>query len=406
MIAQIQKGIAHGTVRIPASKSIAHRLLICAALADGKALLSPLDSNRDVSATLGGLSALGAGIHLQGQTAEITGISKAVTAARLDCGESGSTLRFLLPVSLQFGGDFTFTGAERLFERPLSVYREICRNQGISFREAPDHLSVSGQLRPGEFAFPGDISSQFLTGLFFALPFLKGDSSLTLTTPLQSQSYVQLTLEALKRFGVSVTVLDSRHYRIRGNQRAVSPKALSIPGDQSSAAFFAALNTLGGRVALTGLSDRDAQGDRVYAEQFPLLCRGCPTLDLSDCPDLAPILMALGALHHGVHLTKTSRLRLKESDRGQVMAEELRKFGVAVTVRQDEIFVSGGVHCPTEALCSHNDHRIAMSLAVVCTVTGGTILGAECVAKSLPSFWENLSALSIPVRLLQEEEIS
>ncbi len=416
----IEPCVPRGAVRIPASKSIAHRALIAAALTPGRTVIHDLPDNRDVSATLDCLRRLGSEIEVSDGTARVTGGAISGETARgsvcpgvpadcdtaprtsdspivLDCGESGTTLRLLIPVALLGDRPVKFTGVGRLFARPLSVYEDICRRGGLMWDRAENSVTVCGPLGAGNFSFPGNISSQFVSGLLLALPHVCGDSRIRLTTEAESASYIGLTLHTLRAFGYDVRVSDGG-YDIPGAQPGVTPGALRVPTDQSAAAFFGALATLGGDISLTGFTDDGAQGDRVWRQYIGRICAGDCTLSVTDCPDLAPVLMAVAALHGGVTLRGTARLRFKESDRGATMAEELAKFGVAVDVGQNEIRVAGRARTPGSALCAHNDHRIAMSLAVVACAAGGVIEGAECVAKSLPEFWDMLTALGVPIR--------
>lgn len=404
MRAVIRPGRATGTVTVPGSKSVAHRLLIAAALSDDVTDILSCPDNEDVAATADCLRALGASVRRAGDTVTVTGIRPAASGAALrtlPCRESGSTLRFLLPLCLTDGIPTRFTGAGRLLARPLSVFENLCRDSGFAWVQANDGLTVCGQLRPGTFTFPGDVSSQFVTGLLFALPRLDGDSVIRLTTAPVSASYIDLTHAALSLCGVRIDRPDGRTLLVPGRQRFRAPRTMRVPGDESAAAFFGALNVLGGKVDMRGLDPAAKQGDRVFRQVFDACRAGCPTVSLRDCPDLGPVLMVVGALLHGIRLTDAARLRYKESDRGTVMAQELRKCGVAVTVTDDGITVPGGQLCaPSVPFDAHGDHRVVMALGVLCTVTGGEIDGAEAVAKSLPEFWEMMKRLGIDVDLI------
>jgi 3-phosphoshikimate 1-carboxyvinyltransferase len=231
----------------------------------------------------------------------------------------------------------------------------------------------------------------------FALPLLSGDSEICIIPPLDSKPYIDITMEALAAYGVKALWKDEYTISIAGRQKYV-PADEAVEGDYSNAAFLDALTLVGGDVEVTGLREDSAQGDKAYIEQFKALDEGTPEINISDCPDLAPILMSMAAVKNGVHLTGTARLKIKESDRGAVMAEELAKFGVPVTVGEDDITVEGGhFRAPTEALCGHNDHRVVMSMAVLCTITGGEIIGAEACKKSYPDFFEVIKKLGIEV---------
>lgn len=402
MKAYIEKGTACGQVRLPGSKSIAHRMMICAALAEGDTVLENFPGNEDTSATADCLRALGVNIEISGGTAHIHGTGGDFRAMKspciLPCRESGSTLRFLLPLVMATDRECTFIGAERLFQRPLSVYRDICLENGGTWIQTGTGLTVKGGLHPGEFGFPGNISSQFVTGLLLALPLLRTESSIHLTTECESASYVGLTLDAMRDFGFSAEVRDSETFIIPGCQKGKSPGKCYIPADESGAAFFDALNSVGGKVKICGTDENSRQGDRVRREYTEALINRMATLSLRDCPDLGPVLMVVAAAHHGGVFTDTQRLKLKESDRGQTMAVELAKFGVKTRVSDNSITVDGGgLRKPELPLCGHNDHRIVMSLAVASTVTGGEITDAEAVRKSLPEFWQMLRELGIKV---------
>ena len=400
MRAVIRPGIARGTVAAPPSKSMAHRYLICAALAKGESIVRQVDWSEDIRATADCLEVLGAKLQIQGDTVRVIGCDPAEAAsAELPCRESGSTLRFLLPLCLLSGHEMRLRGSGRLMERPLSVYEEICRRQGLSLERGPGQVTVQGVLAPGEYAVPGDVSSQFISGLLFALPLLERGSVIRLIPPVESRSYLDMTVQALRDFGVDVRWQD-RHTLTVPGVAVGQPRYMTVEGDYSNAAFFDALNLTGGAVRVTGLRPDSLQGDRVYRQYFAALREEDPCLDLADCPDLAPVLFAAAALTGGARFTGTRRLRFKESDRGSAMAEELAKFGVQMTVSENEIVVPpAALHAPDAPLSSHNDHRIAMALSILCAQTGGVIEGAEAVRKSLPDYWERLQSLHVEVTL-------
>lgn len=400
MRAVIHPGRACGSVAAPPSKSMAHRLLILAALAAGESTVRPVDPSEDILATLNCLQALGAGISREGDAVRITGCDpKAAPQAVLPCRESGSTLRFLLPLCLLSGRSMLLTGSGRLMRRPLSVYEDLCREKGLSFLRQPESVRVQGPLQPGRYAVPGWVSSQFITGLLLALPHLAGGSALHILPPVESRPYLALTLQALSLFGVQVRWADENTLAIPGSC-VCTPRDVTVEGDYSAAACFEALNCAGGSVRVTGLKEDSLQGDRIYQAWFPLLTRQRARLDISDCPDLAPVLFSVASLHHGAVFTGTHRLSFKESSRGAVMAEELAKFGVRTEIRENEITVTPlCLHAPKEILSSHGDHRIAMALSVLCASMGGTIDGAESVNKSLPDYWQRLNGLGIRTEL-------
>ena len=274
----VTPGIPQGTVRVPTSKSVAHRYLIAAAFTPGETRLRDLPDNADIRATLRCLRAMGAAIRQDGTGATICGRVPVgfPPDAVADCGESGTTLRLLLPFALlqPAGARMTFTGAPRLFARPLSVYEDICRAQGVLFARTEAGVTVGGGLHPDAFCFPGDISSQFVSGLLLALPHLRGDSSLRLTGQVGSASYIGLTLDALRLFGYTVGADGVQAYRIPGGQTGRAPEqTLCVPTDQSAAAFFGAMRTLGGDISLADFRDDGAQGDRVFGAYMERLCR-------------------------------------------------------------------------------------------------------------------------------------
>ncbi|MBQ2377380.1 MAG: 3-phosphoshikimate 1-carboxyvinyltransferase [Clostridia bacterium] len=395
MNVRIIPGRACGTLCAPPSKSAAHRLLICGALA-GNSTIGGLELSEDILATLDCLSALGYEFDLDGSTVSFTG--KTAGHGDLYCRESGSTLRFMIPIALLENEAKTLRGSSRLFERPLTVYEDIFEKDGIKYERGDGFIAVDGALKSGDYSLPANVSSQFITGLLFVLPLLDGDSKITLTGELQSLSYVDLTIEALAAFGVIIEREGDRVLKIKGGSK-YEPRDLTVEGDWSNAAFFEALNSLGSTVEVTGLRQNSLQGDRVCIDLFSRLCEDTPVISIADCPDLAPIMMTVAAAKSGAVFTDTKRLKIKESDRGNVMAQELKKFGADVEVEENRIIVKKTpLHAPKEIIESHNDHRVAMSISILGTLYGCEIAGAECVKKSLPSFYDLLSSLNIEVQ--------
>ena len=312
------------------------------------------------------------------------------------CRESGSTLRFFIPIALSLGGVSEFYGTEKLISRGIEVYEDICKKQGIFLEKSANRIRLEGKLKPGVFDVRGDISSQFISGLMFALPTLDGDSIINITTPLESKGYILITADVLSRFGIRIKFESNKIY-INGNQKYTAISSF-VEGDMSNGAFIDAFNVLGGDVSLKGLNRDTYQPDKAYAEYFEKLKAGTPVLDVSDCPDLAPILIALAAVCNGATLTGTRRLKIKESDRAQAMACELEKMGGRVDIFENSLTVyKRGLHKPEEALCAHNDHRIVMALSVILTLFGGEIDGAEAVTKSYPNFFDDIKALGVEV---------
>ena len=389
--------IARGTVAAPPSKSMAHRLLICAGLSAGKSVIRNLAYSDDIKATLACLRALGAEIRLVGDTAYVTGANVRKTpgnTAVLPCNECGSTLRFCIPLCLLSGEERILSGSEYLLNRPLGVYEKIAAEQGLRFEKYADRLTVCGRLKSGVYEVAGNISSQFISGLLFALPLLDGDSEIRLIPPVESKPYIDMTLSALHDFGIEI-VQDGCSYYIKGDQ-SYRPTDISVEGDYSNAAFFEALNIAGGSVKVAGLREDSLQGDRVYKILYENIKRRQTPVNIADCPDLGPVLFAVAALCGGAEFTGTRRLRIKESDRAAAMQQELDKFGIDMTVGENSATVrKGTLHAPCEPLFGHGDHRIVMALAVLLTATGGTLEGAEAVSKSFPDFFERLKDLGV-----------
>ncbi len=388
---------ASGEVIAPPSKSMAHRALICGALSSGSTIQN-IAFSEDILATLSCLESMGAKIEKEGNTIKIGGLNPRNISenAELYCNESGSTLRFLIPLCLLANKNINFKGAQRLFQRPIGIYEDICNANGILFEKTDNSLKLCGQLNCGNYAIPGDISSQFITGLLFALPLLDSFSIIEIVGKLESASYVDLTLHMLSTFSIKITQMGNR-FIIPGKQ-TYKPCNYTVEGDCSNAAFLEAFNHIDGNVKVAGILPNTIQGDRVYKEIFNGLESGRKYFDLSDCPDLAPIAFTMAAVKGGARFIGTSRLKLKESDRAQAMAQELSKFGVNVQIEENQVIIPESyLKAPTETLFGHNDHRIVMSLAVLSSVYGGEICGAEAVSKSYPDFFETLQKLNIGI---------
>ena len=399
MIVNIEKGTARGSVKAPPSKSMAHRLLICAALSDGESIIHGMSDCEDVRATLDCLSALGVPFEHDGDTVRVKGVdvSKMSAHAPLPCRESGSTLRFFVPLCMISGNNAMLTGAPQLMKRPMNVYQTLAEEKGLTFSQDDKSVMVKGPLKSGEYKVAGNVSSQFISGLLFALPLVKGDSTINIIPPVESRSYIELTLFALREFGIEVSWKDDYTLFIKGGQtyRAIET---TVEGDYSGAAFFEAMNALGSDIKVEGLREDSLQGDKVYSRYFEMLGKGTPTIHIGNCPDLGPVLFAVSAAKNGGIFTGTARLKIKESDRAAAMAEELKKFGVSVTIHDDAVVVYPlDFHKPNEKLYGHGDHRIVMSLAVLLTLTGGEIEGAEAISKSFPTFFEDIKDLGIEV---------
>ncbi len=402
----IRPSQAQGTVFAPPSKSMAHRQLIAAALGAEPRRVENLEWSEDILATLDCLRALGASVERKDDTAILGGLDPFAVAEGtvLPCRESGSTLRFLIPLALLSGRTVSFTGAERLLERPLEPYERICARQRLYWDRQRDRLTLRGPLKPSEeFELAGDLSSQFVTGLLFALPFLDAPSRVTLLPPVESRPYIDMTLAVLRNYGIRIVSVGGDRFHVPAKQK-YRPHPVRVEGDWSNAAFLQALNFLGGNVKIKGLDPLSPQGDKVFASMIEAL-RGKkkPVINVADCPDLAPVLMALAAAGRGAVLEGTDRLKYKESDRGLVMAGELAKLGVQAVVDEHRIWVENGtLLAPKEPLDSHGDHRIAMSLTLLLSLVGGELQNAEAVTKSWPAFFDVMQELGIVIERAEE----
>lgn len=400
MTATFKPSRLSGKIDAPPSKSMAHRYLIGAALSRQKCTLSGVDYSEDILASIDCLKALGVKITTDKDKVFIDP-TEFMTAENpvLECRESGSTLRFFIPLALCLGKKVTFTGSDRLFERPLSVYEELCRENGFVFDKNTNSVTVKGNLESGNYTVRGDISSQFITGLIFAFVYLGKASSIEIIPPFESRSYIDLTISALKSFGAEVEF--SEEYKIEVKPSKLHAFSGKIEGDYSNAAFLDAFGFVGSEVEVTNLNPDSLQGDRVYCEYFRKIASGTPTLDISDCPDLGPVLFALAALKNGAVFLGTNRLKAKESDRGAAMHEELKKLGGGLLFGDNSITVpKQTLEYKGEMLDGHNDHRIVMAMSVVLSVTGGAISGAEAIKKSYPGFFEDIKKLGAKVELL------
>jgi len=371
-----------GRVTPPASKSQAHRALIAARLSAGESTLRNLARSEDIDATercMGILRASGDNQSL------------------LDCGESGSTLRFLMPVALALRGGGVFTGRGRLMERPQGPYFAIFDEKGIFYRQEDGVLTLRGLLPPGVYRLPGNVSSQFVTGLLYALPLLGEDSEIQLTAPLESRGYVDMTVDVLARFGIRVENQGYERFLVPGGQKYRAAE-MTVEADWSQAAFWYAAIALGSQVEVEGLSASSMQGDRVIASHFLRLSRtGDVDIDVSDCPDLVPPLAVMAAVRRGTtRLVNAARLRMKESDRLVTVRQTLAALGADVEEGADSLTIRGrpALEGGVTVDCQ-NDHRIAMMAAVAATACERPVVltGAECVAKSYPAFWEDYRAL-------------
>lgn len=415
----LKKSQLNGSVKVPPSKSISHRAIICAALGNETSLVENIDYSDDIIATIDAMEALGAVIEKNPDSVKIAGIynEKAVrnNIREIDCNESGSTLRFLIPISLLFHGVTRFTGEGNLGKRPLDVYYNIFKEQGIKYNntEGELNLEIEGHLRAGIFKIPGNVSSQFITGLLFTLPLLKGDSKIILTTELESKGYLDLTISCMKDFGIEIINKDYKEFIIKGNQRYKS-RNYRVEGDYSQAAFYLVADIIGSRVNIKDLNLNSLQGDKAvidilermgakfYKEEDSIGCTApdeikATIIDGSQCPDIIPVLSVAAALAKGkTEIINAGRLRIKECDRLKAVSTELKKIGANIEEKEDGLLIygveefKGGVD-----VWSWKDHRIAMTLAIASTRCKEdiTLIDYDCVAKSYPSFFEDFKML-------------
>lgn len=408
----------HGEVVIPPSKSMSHRAIICASLAKGKSVISNVAYSDDIKVTIEGMRQLGADIKEEGSTITIHGIQdfQQLRTDMIFCKESGSTLRFFIPIFSLCNKELHFTGQNRLLKRPQKIYEDIFHEKGLTFLQDEQSITIKEPLPYGTYTLKGDVSSQFISGLLFTLPLLEKDSIIQIQPPFESRSYVNLTIQMLHRFGIEVSFQDEHTIYIPGNQ-TYQPCDYTIEGDFSQFAFFAVLAAIHGDLTIKGMDVDSLQGDKAILD----ILTSCKipyeiindayhvhkveydgaAIDLSDCPDLGPILTVLGMYAKSdFRIYNAARLRYKESDRIAAMEEELRKFNVDMHSNENEIFIHGrSPYTCVEPLYGHKDHRIVMSLAIasICSLSSCTIQGAEAINKSYPSFFEDLKSIGIEV---------
>lgn len=406
-----------GEVKIPPSKSMAHRAVICAALGDGVSKVTNIDYSDDIIATIEAMSSLGAKITRKEDYLEVDGIrnldneykDQLSSERTIDCNESGSTLRFLVPIAALFDGVNRFVGRGNLGKRPLDTYYNIFDEQGIkySYKEGILDLKTEGKLKYGEFKVKGNISSQFITGLLFTLPLLDGDSKIIITTEMESKGYIDLTLSAMKDFGIEIVNNNYEEFIIKGNQSYRS-REYRVEGDYSQAAFFLCADALMSNVVVNDLKLDSLQGDKEVIDILDRMGLSLKNknegligevneslkstiIDGSQCPDIIPVISLVAALSEGTtEIINAGRLRIKECDRLAAVKSELNKLGAKITEKEDGLIIKGvtGLKGGVE-VWSHKDHRIAMTLAIASTVCDLPIIlkDYECVSKSYPEFW-------------------
>ena len=388
-----------GEVSAPPSKSFAHRYLIGSVLSCGKCVIKNIADSDDISATLSCIEQLGGSVTKDGNIVTVIPTNeKQIENAVFDCKESGSTLRFFIPVVLATGAKHcTFSGSERLLARGIKEYEKLFENSDVKIKSDEKSIEVNGTLSAGNYEISGEVSSQYTTGMLFALSRLTGKSTLKITGNAESRAYVDMTIKVLKDFGADITETEKNFFEINGKGR-LSPGEFTVEGDWSNAAFLIALSRLLGTISVSGLNENSVQGDRFSSVAFDALDGENAEIDLKDCPDLAPILFSYAAYKNGGKFINTRRLRVKESDRANVMAEELKKFGANVKVYENSVEIEKTqLKPPIVPLCGHNDHRIVMALSVLAAVFGAEIDGAEAVNKSYPDFFRVIKKAGVNV---------
>ena len=404
--------VPNGTVNVPPSKSDVHRAIICAAMANGVSRISPVALSNDIKATIGCIKALGADAALENNvlTVDGTNMYKNKTAL-LDCGESGSTLRFFIPIAAVGNVNATFVGKGKLPQRPIGIFTEALPKAGtVCKTEGGLPLEIKGQLKSGIFEIPGNVSSQFITGLLLALPILEGDSEIVLTSPLESVGYIAMTIRTMKQFGVNIDTTENG-WHIKGGQTYKSCN-YTTDGDWSQAAFFMVLGAIGGKVTVKGVAKDSTQGDKKCAEILAefgakvtqrdnevTVEKGdlkAITIDASQIPDLVPVLSVCAAFAEGTtKIINAERLRIKECDRLKATAELLNNLGGKVKELSDGLEITGVSSLKGRNVNGYNDHRIVMSAAVCAARSDEDITAtfAMSINKSYPDFYIDYNSI-------------
>ena len=407
MKVRIEKSVANGIISAPPSKSMAHRYIICAALTNGESVISNVDLSEDIKATIDCIKTLGASVKVDGSNVFVDGSKSVFNEGKADgnlsfnCRESGSTMRFFMGIAMTLPVVSEFFGSETLRNRPFGIYEKILNDESresedIYFKRLDDRLGIKGAIKSTDFEVAGNISSQFITGLLLALSIKGEGGSIKLIPPVESRSYINMTIQAMNEFGIKAGWRDENTLFVEKGSKYLC-RNIEVEGDYSNAAFLDAFNLIGGEVKVNGLNEESLQGDKIYKDYFEKLLLDKATLDIADCPDLGPVLFAVAAANNGGFFTSTARLKIKESDRGSVMCEELGKFGIETHMEENSIEIGCGIKEPNEEINGHNDHRIVMSLSLLLTLTGGVINEAEAVRKSYPGFFESIEKLGIKI---------
>lgn len=394
----IKPCVLSGRVSVPSSKSCAHRALICAALADGTSVISGVSMSKDIEATIGAMTALGAHFSVDGTTVTVNGIKAPNEKAEIDCNESGSTLRFVIPIAAALGAGSKFIGRGRLPQRPIDIYKRELTKNGTEFLNEEMPYVIGGRLRGGRYEIEGDVSSQFVTGLLFALPLLEEDSEIVLTSHLESRPYVNITTDILRRFGIEISETENS-FCIKGGQKYL-PHDEMVEGDYSQAAFFYVANALGADITLDNLNPDSVQGDMRIVDIVNEVCSGGSIgsfkADCSDIPDLVPILTVLGAFGSGESVIyNAKRLKIKESNRLETSAALVNSLGGDVEVTDDGLIIRAVKGMHGGKVDGFGDHRIVMAAAVAATGINGEVIisGAEAAEKSYPDFFKDYKKL-------------
>lgn len=386
-----------GSVEIPSSKSMAHRAIICASLCKGISVIENVDISDDIKATINAVTNLGASVKIEGKTLIIDATNmftkKNVT---IDCNESGSTLRFLIPISITYENSVNFIGKDSLGSRPIGIFYEIFDKQNIFYTYEKDKLDlkINGQIKSDTFTIRGDVSSQFISGLMFALPLLDGDSVIKIDGKLESKSYIDLTIYMLSIFGVEIINKEYKEFIIKGNQvyKEVNYK---VEGDYSQSAFFYCANFIGNDITVNGLNKNSLQGDKKCLDILNTFSKSDKlevTVDATNCPDIIPIICVSASLRNGrTNIINAKRLRIKECDRLSAITDELNKIGGNVIQKEDSLIINGVKEFMGGTVSSHNDHRIAMSMAIASTRCKNELIiqNHMCVTKSYKDFWND-----------------
>ena len=441
-----------GNVVIPPSKSFAHRALICAALSEGKSIVRNIELSDDIRATLEALEELGAKSKV-GKTSKVENMSIEIEGIRImnndvhdinnnihgmnnnmhiiNCNESGSTLRFMIPIAAALGYKCRFEMSGNLGKRPLDVYYDIFDKNGIKYKKGESYLEIDGKLNAGEYEIPGNISSQFITGMLFALSMLEEDSLLKITDKIESKSYIDITLQCLKDFGIEIEHNNYRKFRIKGNQKYKCRKEkqgynkYTVEGDFSQGAFFLCADAIGNDVNIKGLRRDSIQGDkatidilermgceRIYNECNDIKMKvnflNSTVIDATDCPDIIPVLSVCAAFANGTtEIINAKRLRIKECDRLSAINEELSKLGASIEEKEDSLIIHGNGNKKLKGGCevwSHKDHRICMMLSIASTICEEDIIikDAECISKSYPRFFEDFEKIGGCIEVIEK----